>query len=36
MPQLLAPIVTNYYYKGHIIEQYIQFVYDIPVDSAVH
>jgi len=40
MPQLLAPIITNYstnyYYKCHIIEQDIQFVYYLPVDSAVH
>jgi len=40
IPQILAPIITNYYtnyyYKCHIIEQYIQFVYYLPVDSAVH
>jgi len=26
----------NYHYKCHIIKQYIQFVYYLPVDSAVH
>jgi len=25
-----------YYYKFHVIEQYIQFVYYLPLDSAVH
>jgi len=32
----LNTTATNYYYKCHIIEQYIQFVYYLPVESAVH
>jgi len=36
LPLALRARLWYHYYKFHIIEQYIQFVYYLPFDSAVH
>jgi len=36
LPLALRARLWYHYYKFHIIEQYIQFVYYITFDSAVH